>query len=151
MNLQITCRCREFYWCTARLMVYTRHSAERKAHALALLTQILLAYGALQPNDYAFVRHVTGPHGMYPFAEKEMSRNTLDRILERAERTGDPAWRKPRVDVNTLTVSELSALVKCLCTVESMVVGEVERESCLETVSEALDELQRCSDDACAV
>ena len=33
-----------------------------------------------------------------------------------------------------------------LCSVESLVVGEAERESCLETVSQLLDELQRCSD-----
>ena len=72
-------------------MVYTRHCAERKAHAFALLTQILLAHGALQPKDYAFVRHVTGPHGMHPFAEKEMSRNTLDRIL----RGATPLYRNP--------------------------------------------------------
>ena len=39
--------------------------------------------------------------------------------------------------------SELSVLVECLCSVESLVVGEVERQSCLQTVSEALDELQR--------
>ena len=42
--------------------------------------------------------------------------------------------------------SDLSSLVECLCGVESLVVGEVERQSCHQTVSEALDELQRCSD-----
>ena len=39
----------------------------------------------------------------------------------------------------------LSSLVECLCGVESLVVGEVERQSCIETVSAALEELQRCS------
>ena len=42
--------------------------------------------------------------------------------------------------------SELSTLMQCLCSVESLVLGEVERESCLQTVSGALDELQRFSD-----
>ena len=73
-------------------MMYRRHFAKRKAHALALLTRILLARGSLQPSDFTFVKRVTGPNGMHPFAEKEMSRDTPDHILERGERTSDPAW-----------------------------------------------------------
>ena len=42
--------------------------------------------------------------------------------------------------------SEVSPLVECLRSVESLTVDEVDRQSCLERVSKLLDELQRCSD-----
>ena len=69
------------------------------------------------------------------------------RLLERAE-----AALEELIEDNVMRqmsvreASELSTLMQCLCSVESLVLGEVERESCLQTVSGALDELQRFSD-----
>ena len=82
-----------------------------------------------------------------PRKERKVAKALCERTEAALEHIDDTVMTQ----LSMCEASELSALVKCLCTVESMVVGEVERESCLETVSEALDELQRCSDDACAV
>jgi transposase len=69
-------------------------SPERKAHAYLLLS----AY-TRDEMSYEEVARITGPQGDYPFTDGEMSRSTLDRIVERAARTGDPAFRKVRATV----------------------------------------------------
>jgi hypothetical protein len=82
-------------------------SPERKAHAYLLLS----AY-TRDEMSYEEVARITGPQGDYPFTDGEMSRSTLDRIVERAARTGDPAFRKLRATTGTLTVPEHRLLVR---------------------------------------
>ena len=78
-------------------------SPERKAHAYLLLS----AYTRAEMR-YAEVARITGPRGDYPYADAEMSQQTLARIVERAARTDDPAFRKVRVTTGTLTVPSVS-------------------------------------------
>jgi len=85
------------------------HSVVCKAHAWLLLSKY--SRDQLSYDEVAFI---TGPSGMYPFSEREMSRQTLDRLVERAGQTGDPGWRKPRVDENTLGPQQHRELVSYL-------------------------------------
>eukprot|EP01047_Picozoa_sp_COSAG01_P051969 COSAG01_NODE_5416_length_4273_cov_100.931992_5_plen_223_part_00 len=85
------------------------HSAERKSHAYILLTEY-----SRDEMPYAEVGRITGPAGMYPFAPRPMSKDTLKRVLRRGNATGDPAWRKPRVDAATLTECERALIVRVL-------------------------------------
>ena len=77
-----------------------------------------------------------------PRKERKVVKALCERTEVALELIDDTVMRQ----LSMCEASELSALVKCLCAVESLVVGAVERQSCLDTVSEALDELQRCSD-----
>ena len=102
-------------------------SPERKAHAYLLLS----AYTRAEMS-YAEVARITGPRGDYPYADAEMSQQTLARIVERAARTDDPAFRKVRVTTGTLTVPEHQLLVRelkaCSVTPSETLIEKLEKE-----------------------
>ena len=47
-----------------------------------------------------------------PLRAHRNSRATLDRLYATGMRTGDPAWRKPRVDAGTLSWPEILVVAK---------------------------------------
>ena len=77
------------------------HSVVRKAHAWLLLSKY--SRDQLSYDEVAFI---TGPSGMYPFSEREMSRQTLDRLVERAGQTGDPGSLTARSRASVLESAE---------------------------------------------
>eukprot|EP01048_Picozoa_sp_COSAG05_P020286 COSAG05_NODE_3408_length_2082_cov_4.481594_1_plen_424_part_00 len=70
-------------------------------------------------------------------------RQVVKALCERTEAALDTIDDTMMRQLSMCDASELSVLVECLCSVESLVVGEVERQSCVETVSAALEELQK--------
>ena len=64
-------------------------------------------------EDYEEIQRVTGPDGLWPLAEKEISKGSLTNIKQRVELHDDPCYRKKRVEDGSLTLEQEMVIEDC--------------------------------------
>eukprot|EP01048_Picozoa_sp_COSAG05_P005418 COSAG05_NODE_321_length_11453_cov_62.107539_2_plen_2300_part_00 len=126
-----------------------RSAVEEVAASHVDRSEVLLA--ALQSGDAleavtAILEHAMNVLDILLSSTPRKERKTAKALCERTEAALEAIDDTVMMQLSMCEESELSALVECLCSVESLAVGQAEGQSCLETVSEALEVLQRCTD-----